>query len=83
MGKALGVVHVFVARQAALHRLPQQVGLWELCVLTLSGISQVLIDQIAKAQPLVQLAHENQATVGGDSRSLKICLLYTSDAADE
>jgi hypothetical protein len=37
-----GVVHVFVARQAAVHRLPKQVRQGELFVLTMAAINQVL-----------------------------------------
>ncbi len=55
-------------------RLPQQVRQRELCVLTLTAIYQVPIDQFAKAQLLIQLAHQNQAAVRGDPLSLEINL---------
>jgi len=51
--------------------LPDQVGEGELRVRA-PRIGQVLGDQIAEAQPLVQLAHENQAAVGGDPRALEL-----------
>jgi hypothetical protein len=54
--------------------LPQQVGERKLGVLTAARIPQVLADPIAEAQTLVQLAHQNQAAVGGDSGSLEIDL---------
>jgi len=74
LGKALGVVDILVAGQAAINRLPQQVSQGQLGVLAAARIRQVLSDQIAEAQPLVQLPHQDQAAVGGDPRSLEIDL---------
>ena len=74
LGKPLRVVEVFVARQAAVHRLPQQVGKRKLRVLATTGIGQMLLDQFSKSQPLVELAHQDQATVGSDARTLEIDL---------
>jgi hypothetical protein len=54
--------------------LPQQISQGQLGVLTAARIPQVLADQIAEAQTLVQLANQNQAAVGGDSGSLEIDL---------
>ncbi len=62
--EARRVVEVFVARQAAIHGLPEQIRHAELRVQSLSGIVQV-------AQALIQLTDQNQAGVGGDARSLK------------
>jgi hypothetical protein len=53
--------------------LPDQVGERKLGVLA-PRIGHVLRDQVAEAQPLVQLAHEDQAAIGGDSRSLELDL---------
>jgi len=36
------------------------------CVLTMAAINQVLINQIAKAQPLIQLTDQNQTAVRSD-----------------
>ena len=74
LAQPLGVIEILVARQAAVHRLPQQVGKGQLSVLTLTRIRQVLFDQIAETQPLVQLPHQNQAAIGSDPRSLEIDL---------
>ena len=52
LGKPLRVVEVFVARQAAVHRLPQQVGKRKLRVLATSGIGQMLLDQFSKPESL-------------------------------
>src|SRR6516162_6444477 len=73
LGEALRIVDILVARQATIDRLPDQVGEWELCVLA-SRIGDVLRDQVAEAQPLVQFAHKNQAAVGSDPRSLEFDL---------
>jgi hypothetical protein len=54
-------VEVFVARQAAVDRLPQQVGESKLLVWASAGIGQMLLDQFSKPQSLVELAHQNQA----------------------
>jgi hypothetical protein len=34
----------------------------------------VLRDEVAEAQPLVELPHEDQAAIGGDPRSLELDL---------
>jgi hypothetical protein len=34
----------------------------------------MLFDELSQAEPFVQLPHQNQATVGGDPRSLEIVL---------
>jgi hypothetical protein len=70
LAQLLGIIHVPVPSQAAVHRLPQQIGQWELCVLTPTGIGQLLPDEFAESQAFVQLLDENQATIGGDSRTL-------------
>jgi len=60
--------------QPPVHRLPQQVSQGRLGVLAAARIRQVLSDQIAEAQPLVQLPHQDQDAVGGDPRSVEIDL---------
>jgi len=62
----LGVVYVFVARHAAVDGLAQQIGQRELRVPPAPRIAQMPGDKTAQTQPLIQLAHQNQPTVGGD-----------------
>ena len=40
----------------------------------MAAINQVLIDQIAKAQPLIQLTNQNQTDGRSDPRTLEIDL---------
>src|SRR5208282_5115227 len=61
----LGVVHILVPRQAAVDRLPHQVGQRQLGVLAPARIVQVPLHERAQTQVLVQLAHQNQATIRG------------------
>ena len=61
MAQPLGVVHVFVPSPAAVDRLPQQVAEGKLGVLPPPQIAEVLPDELAEAQTLVQFADENQA----------------------
>ena len=68
----LGVVEVLVARQAAVDRLPQQISERELLVGALPGVAEMLVNQFSETEPFVQFANQNQATVGGDVRSLEI-----------
>ncbi len=68
----LGVVEVLVARQAAVDRLPQQISERELLVCALPGVAEMLVNQFSETEPFVQFANQNQATVGGDVRSLEI-----------
>src|ERR1700685_273629 len=51
--------YIFIARQATVDRLPQQIGQRELLVQTLSRVAQVFHDELLQAQLLVQLAHQN------------------------
>jgi hypothetical protein len=69
----LGIVHIFVFRQPAVNRLPDQVGQSELCVLA-PGVSQVRRDEVAESQTFIQLPHQDQATVGGNPPSLEVGL---------
>ena len=70
----LGVVDILIARDAAVDGLAEQIGERKLGVLPAPRITQVLGDQFAEAQPFIQLAHQNEAPVGGDARSLEIDL---------
>jgi hypothetical protein len=70
----LSVHHVFIACQAAVHQLVEQIGQRELRVLSPAGVGHVLGDEFAEPQPFVQLAHKNQTTVECDPRSLEIDL---------
>jgi len=70
VGEPFRVVHVLVARQAAVDRLSDQVSEREVGVLA-ARIGDVLRDQVAEALPLVKLPDEEQATVGGDPRALE------------
>ena len=65
------VVEVFVAREPAVDRLPEEIRQTELGVQPLSGIAQVLGDECLQPQAFIQLAHQNEAGVGGDARSVK------------
>ena len=65
------VVEVFVAREPAVDRLPQEVRQAELRVQPLSGVAQVFGDECLQPQAYIQLAHQNEAGVRGDARSLE------------
>jgi hypothetical protein len=67
----LRVVEVFVASEPAVNRLPKKIRQAELSVQPLSGVLQVLADQRLQSQAFIQLAHQNEARVGGDPRSLE------------
>src|SRR5207245_9637962 len=69
--QSFGVVEVLVARQAAVDRLPQQIGQRELLVQALSRVAQLFLDELLQTQLLIQLANQNQATIGSHSRSLE------------
>src|SRR5712692_5405464 len=71
---SFGVVEVLVARQAAVDRLPQQIRQRELLIQALSRAAQLFLDEFLQTQSLIQLAGQNQATIGSHSRSLEIDL---------
>ena len=71
VAEALRIVHVLIAGQPAVDGLPDQVGEWEPRVLA-PRIGDVLRDQVADAQSLVQLAYEDEPAVGGDPRALEL-----------
>jgi hypothetical protein len=70
----LSVVHVFIACQAAVHQLAEQIGQRELRVLSPVGVGHVLGDEVAQTQALDQFPHQNQASVRGNARSLQVDL---------
>jgi len=53
--------------------LPQQVGEAKLRVLP-TAVRQMLFDQFAESEPLVEFAHQNQATVRSDAGALELDL---------
>jgi hypothetical protein len=63
-----------MACQAAVHRLAEQIGQRELRVPSPAGVGQVLGDEAAQTQALVQFPHQNQASVRGNARSLGVDL---------
>ena len=69
--ETLRVVEVFVARQAAVHRLSQEIGQPELRVQSVARVAQMRGDDPRKAKAFIQLTHQNQAGIGGEARPLK------------
>ena len=65
------VVEVFVTREPAVDRLPQEIRQAELGVQTLSGVVQMLRDECPQPQAFIQLAHQNETGIGGDARPLE------------
>ena len=74
LGEPLGVVEVFVTSQATVDGLPQQVGEAETAYSSHGGVGQMLRDQFAEPESLVEFAHQDQAAVGSDARTLEIDL---------
>ena len=74
LGEPLGVVEVFVASQAAIDGLPQQVGEGKLRILPSAGVGQMLFDQCSEPESLVEFAHQDQAAVGRDAGTLEFNL---------
>jgi hypothetical protein len=58
----LSVVQVFVARQPAIYRLPQQIGQRQLGV-ACARVGQVPFNKFPEARPFVQLPHHDQSTI--------------------
>ena len=54
--------------------MAQQIGKRELCVLPTAAIGQMLSDQFSEPESLVEFAHQDQAAIGGDARTLEIDL---------
>jgi len=71
--QSFGVVEVFIARQAAVDRLSQQIAERKLLVQVLSRVAQLFLDELLQTQWLIQLVNQN-ATIGIQWRSLEIDL---------
>jgi hypothetical protein len=69
--EACRVVEVLIPGQAAVNRLPQQIGQPELRVQPLPGVVQVLRDEMLQPQAFIQLTDQNEARVGRDARPLE------------
>jgi hypothetical protein len=54
--------------------LAKQIRQGKLGVLAAARVAQVLCDELPQAQALIPLAHQDQAAVGGEPRSLEIDL---------
>jgi hypothetical protein len=66
LGQPFGVVGVFVAGQAAVDRLAEEVRQGELPIVSGTRIGEVPFDQSIKAETFVQRAREQQPGIGGD-----------------
>jgi hypothetical protein len=55
-GDSLRVVEVFVGREAAVAGLPREIGQRELCVQSMAGVAQALVDDRLKPEAFVQFA---------------------------
>ena len=66
LGQPLGVVGILVARQAVVDRLAEEVRQRELAIVSGARIHAVPLDQGVKAETFVQLAREQQPSIGGD-----------------
>ena len=67
LGKALGVIEIFISSQAAVDRLAQQIRQRQLRIPATTGIGQVVGDQFAQSETCIQLSNHQQASVGRDS----------------
>ena len=74
MAQALGVMDILVTGQPVVDGLPKQIGQGKRGVLAAARVPQVLFGELSQAEPFVQLAHQNQAPVGRERRSLEIDL---------
>src|ERR1039457_5099542 len=70
--QSLRIVHIFVSCQATIDGLSQQVHERQLHVLSPPSVQDVFDDERTQSQTFIQLAHQKQTTVGGDTRTLKI-----------
>src|SRR5208283_1317911 len=68
----LRIVQVLVSCQATVDGLSQQIGERQLRVLSPSTVHDVFGNERTQSQPLIQLADQQQTTVGGDARTLEI-----------
>src|SRR5207249_11104723 len=65
-GQSLGVVGVLVASKAAVDRLAEEIRQRKLPIVSGARISEVPFDEGVKAETFVQLAREQQPSIGGD-----------------
>ena len=72
--EALGIVEVFITRQAAVDRLAKKVRQRQLRVLAVTGVGQVVGDELAQPESFIQLSDHQQTSIGSDLRSLEINL---------
>jgi len=72
--QSLRIVHILVSCQAAVDGLSQQIRERQLRVLSPPTVPYVFGDERTQSQPLIQLAHQKQTTVGGDARTSEINL---------
>jgi len=72
--QSFDVIEVLAARQAAVDRLSRQIGHRKLFIQALSRFAQVFLEELLPTQSPIQLANQNQATVGSLLRSLGIDL---------
>jgi hypothetical protein len=63
LGKTLGIVHVLITRQPAVHGLAQQVRQRKLRVFPTPWVGQVLFDELVHSQVFVQLSDQNQTSI--------------------
>jgi hypothetical protein len=64
--KPLGVIDILVTSHAAVDGLTEQNGQRKLRIFAAPRITQMLADEVAQTQPLIQLAHQDQTTIRGD-----------------
>jgi hypothetical protein len=72
LGQPLRIVHIFVSCQATVDGLSQQIGERQLRVLAAPVVHDVFDEERTQSQTFIQLAHQQQTTVGGDARTLEI-----------
>ena len=65
------VVEVFVPREPAVDRLPEEIRHAELGVRSLAGVAQVCRNERLQAQAFIQLANQDEAGVGRDARPVE------------
>src|SRR5918992_4891983 len=72
MGQAVGIVGVLVARQPAIHRLPEQRYQMMLHVPARSAVLEGVSSQAGHAQGVVKFADGQEADVGGDGGTTEL-----------
>src|SRR5258708_4405238 len=72
LGQSLGVVSVLVACQAAVERLAEEVRERKLPIASGARVNEVPFDQRDQAGALIQLAREQQPSLGGNRGSAEL-----------